>query len=88
MTILAEKVFLLLRDGRKFIGILRTIDHFGNYFILSIRLQTYCLGHIGLENTIERVFVGDKFSEKHAGLFVIRGESIELMGEVVCTLDF
>ncbi len=36
-----------------------------------------------LEETIERIFVGDSYGDKLLGLFVVRGDNIVLMGEVV-----
>lgn len=62
-----KKMFVLLRDGRKFVGIFRSFDQFG---------------HVVLEDTYERIHFGMSYSEKHAGLFIIRGESIELFGEI------
>lgn len=43
-----------------------------------------------MENTIERIYVGEKFGDKKLGLFLIRGENVVLIGEIVraCTKGF
>lgn len=64
---LDKKLMVILRDGRKFVGILRSFDQFAN---------------IVLQRTVERIWVGNKFSEKPLGVFLIRGENVVLVGEV------
>jgi U6 snRNA-associated Sm-like protein LSm1 len=58
---------VVLRDGRKLYGILRSYDQFGN---------------IVLGNTIERYYVDLEYSEEHLGIFLVRGENIVLLGEI------
>jgi U6 snRNA-associated Sm-like protein LSm1 len=36
-----------------------------------------------LQNTIERIFVGNQYFEKPIGLFIIRGENVLLFGQIV-----
>ncbi|KAG8627186.1 hypothetical protein KVT40_004669 [Elsinoe batatas] len=62
-----KKITAVLRDGKKFIGVLRSWDQFGN---------------IVLESTIERIYGGHKFAEVPRGLFLIRGENVLLLGEI------
>eukprot|EP00026_Physarum_polycephalum_P020176 Phypoly_transcript_22584.p1 GENE.Phypoly_transcript_22584~~Phypoly_transcript_22584.p1 ORF type:complete len:136 (+),score=23.95 Phypoly_transcript_22584:138-545(+) len=62
-----KKLMVVLRDGRKLIGILRSFDQFAN---------------IVLENTVERIYVGNQYGEQHRGLFLVRGENVVLLGEV------
>lgn len=64
---LDKKLVVVLRDGRKFIGVLRSFDQFAN---------------VVLENTVERTYCGDCFGDKHVGLFLIRGENVVLLGEI------
>ncbi|KAH9292009.1 hypothetical protein KI387_042801, partial [Taxus chinensis] len=61
------KLLVLLRDGRKLIGILRSFDQFANAV---------------LENAFERVIVGDLYCDLPHGLYVIRGENVVLIGEM------
>jgi len=62
-----KKILVVLRDGRKLIGTMRSFDQFAN---------------VVLENTIERIFVGNKYCERSLGSFVIRGENVVLLGEI------
>jgi len=62
-----KRLLVVLRDGRKLIGILRTFDQFAN---------------IVLEETIERIYLSDTFGEKNIGLFLIRGENVVFLGEI------
>ena len=36
-----------------------------------------------LEDTVERIYHSDVFAEMHRGLFLIRGENVVLLGEIV-----
>ncbi|KAJ6327396.1 hypothetical protein OIU78_014307 [Salix suchowensis] len=64
---LDKKLLVLLRDGRKLMGILRSFDQFANAV---------------LEGACERVIVGDLYCDIHLGLYVIRGENVVLIGEL------
>ncbi|XP_020093247.1 sm-like protein LSM1B isoform X1 [Ananas comosus] len=64
---LDKKLLVLLRDGRKLLGILRSFDQFANAV---------------LEGACERVIVGDLYSDIPLGLYVIRGENVVLIGEL------
>ena len=68
----AEKLMLVLRDGRKIIGTMGSFDQFSN---------------IVLEHAEERVVVGKRFADVPLGLYVIRGENLVLLGQIVraCT---
>jgi len=59
-----------LRDGRKLIGVLRSWDQFGN---------------LVLQDTVERLFVGSEkvYADIERGLFLVRGENVSLLGEIV-----
>ncbi|KAE9615290.1 putative LSM domain-containing protein [Lupinus albus] len=64
---LDKKLLVLLRDGRKLMGILRSFDQFANAV---------------LEGASERVIVGDLYCDIPLGLYVIRGENVVLIGEL------
>lgn len=64
---LDKKLLVLLRDGRKLLGTLRSFDQFANAV---------------LEGACERVVVGDLYCDIPLGLYVIRGENVVLIGEL------
>jgi U6 snRNA-associated Sm-like protein LSm1 len=64
---LDKKLLVVLRDGRNFVGILRSFDQFANMV---------------LQNTVERIFVGNQYCEKPLGLFIIRGDNVLLFGQI------
>lgn len=59
---------VLLRDGRTLIGYLRCVDQFAN---------------LVLHKTIERIHVGTEYGDIPRGIFIIRGENVVLLGEIV-----
>lgn len=59
---------VLLRDGRTLIGYLRSVDQFAN-------LVLHC--------TIERIHVGNEYGDISRGVFIVRGENVVLLGEIV-----
>ncbi|CAG8756579.1 45186_t:CDS:2, partial [Gigaspora margarita] len=61
------KLLVVLRDGRKLIGVLRSFDQFAN---------------LVLQDTIERIYVGDAYGDIPRGIFIIRGENVVLLGEI------
>jgi U6 snRNA-associated Sm-like protein LSm1 len=63
----AEKLMVVLRDGRKIIGTMSSFDQFAN---------------IVLEHALERVIVGKRFADVPLGLYVIRGENVVLLGQI------
>ncbi|KAL2360990.1 hypothetical protein RJZ56_006113 [Blastomyces dermatitidis] len=63
-----EKLVLVLRDGRKLIGVLRSWDQFAN---------------LVLQGTVERLYAGNLFADIQRGIYLIRGENVLLLGEVV-----
>ncbi|ORX51988.1 Sm-like ribonucleo protein [Hesseltinella vesiculosa] len=62
-----KKLLIVLRDGRKLIGTLRSFDQFAN---------------LVLQDTIERIYVGNCYGDIPRGIFLIRGENVVLLGEV------
>ncbi|KAH8271583.1 hypothetical protein KR018_009394 [Drosophila ironensis] len=63
-----KKLMVLLRDGRTLIGYLRSVDQFAN---------------LVLQRTIERIHVGNEYGDIPRGVFIIRGENVVLLGEIV-----
>jgi len=59
---------VLLRDGRTLIGYLKSVDQFAN---------------IVLQSTIERIHVGQEYGDIPRGIFIVRGENVVLLGEIV-----
>ncbi|GAQ77870.1 U6 snRNA-associated Sm-like protein LSm1 [Klebsormidium nitens] len=64
---LDKKLLVVLRDGRKIVGILRSFDQFAN---------------VVLEAAIERIIVGEVYCDIPLGLYIIRGENVVLIGEI------
>ncbi|KAJ3719889.1 hypothetical protein EV361DRAFT_881148 [Lentinula raphanica] len=62
-----RKMLVILRDGRKLHGVLRSYDQFAN---------------LVLEDTVERIYHENLFAESWHGLFLIRGENVVLLGEI------
>jgi len=62
-----EKLLVVLRDGRRLQGVLRSYDQFAN---------------LVLEDTVERIYHGSAFGQTHHGVFIIRGENVVLVGQV------
>lgn len=60
-------MLVVLRDGRKLLGVLRSFDQFAN---------------LVMEGAVERIIVGDTYGDIPLGLQVIRGENVVLLGRV------
>ena len=73
LCLCAERILVVLRDGRKIIGIMRSFDQFAN---------------LVLEHALERVIVGKRFADVPLGLYVIRGENTVLLGQIVSSPAF
>ncbi|KAJ1821269.1 hypothetical protein GGH91_006088 [Coemansia sp. RSA 2671] len=69
---LDKKLLVVLRDGRKIIGILRSYDQFAN---------------LVLQDSLERIYVGDAYGDIERGVFIIRGENVVLLGEIDCDIE-
>eukprot|EP01137_Pigoraptor_chileana_P022271 Opistho-2@87033 len=62
-----KKLLVVLRDGRKLIGYLRSVDQFAN---------------LVLQDTIERIYVGKTYGDIPRGIYLVRGENVVLLGEI------
>lgn len=67
VQVLDRNVLVVLRDGKKYVGILRSYDQYGT---------------IVLHDTSERIYIQDKYGEQHCGVYLIRGENIMLLCEI------
>lgn len=75
-----------LRDGRKLIGVLRSWDQFGKEEGFNTSRGGHCsrdAGNLVLQDTIERLFVQNLYADIERGLFLVRGENVLLLGEIV-----
>ena len=64
---LDTRILVILRDGRHIIGTLRSLDQFSN---------------LVLEDVYERHICKDKYADIYLGLYIVRGDSLVLLGEV------
>ncbi|KAJ5925121.1 hypothetical protein N7454_007760 [Penicillium verhagenii] len=62
-----KKLVLVLRDGRKLVGVLRSWDQFAN---------------LVLQDTVEKIYAGKVYADVPRGIFLVRGENVLLLGEV------
>ncbi|KAI8896459.1 U6 snRNA-associated Sm-like protein LSm1 [Globomyces pollinis-pini] len=62
-----KKLIISLRDGRHLYGWLRSYDQFANLVI---------------QDTVERIFLDDTYSDIYRGVFIVRGENVVLVGEL------
>ena len=62
-----KQLMIILRDGKKLIGYLRSIDQYANLLLSS---------------TFERIYVNNKYADIQRGIYLIRGENVVLLGEV------
>lgn len=86
-------MLVVLRDGRKLLGVLRSYDQFGELVGQTTFIWTYItwtcvppIANLVLEDTVERVHQGAVYAEVRQGVFLIRGENVVLLGEIVCHL--
>jgi len=74
---------VVLRDGRTLIGYLRSVDQFG-IFYRTIQFTLYVsLANLLLQDTTERIYVDKKYGDIPRGIFLVRGENVSLLGEIV-----
>jgi U6 snRNA-associated Sm-like protein LSm1 len=81
-----KKLMILLRDGRTLIGYLRSVDQFANLVLhRAIGLLTLLIPRISTHFLVisERIHVNDKYGDMERGIFIIRGENVVLLGEIV-----
>ena len=62
-----------------------------NYIIMLLLLigPNFCVAaNLVLHRTIERIHVGKKYGDIPRGVFIVRGENVVLLGEVVSVIYF
>lgn len=64
---LDKRLLVVLRDGRQYIGVLRSFDQFSN---------------IVLEQCVERVTVDAVYADVPLGTYVVRGENVVILGDL------
>ncbi|WWC66029.1 uncharacterized protein I303_108651 [Kwoniella dejecticola CBS 10117] len=62
-----KKVLVVLRDGRKLIGVFRSYDQFANFL---------------LESCIERIHHKFDYADRDIGVLLVRGENVVALGEI------
>ncbi|KAK1923392.1 RNA cap binding protein [Papiliotrema laurentii] len=62
-----KKVMVILRDGRKLLGVFRSYDQFANFL---------------LESTVERFHHKLEYADRDLGVLLIRGENVVALGEI------
>ncbi|KAG6911935.1 hypothetical protein DXG01_000182 [Tephrocybe rancida] len=82
-----RKMLVILRDGRKLHGVLRSYDQFGQPAFTALFQATpsnvlFNPANLVLEDTVERIYHGNAFAESWRGLYLIRGENVVLLGEI------
>jgi len=69
---LDKPVMIILRDGRHLVGTLRSFDQFLNLIV---------------EDTCERVLLKGKYCDVPLGLYIVRGDTLVLVGEIEKDLE-
>lgn len=67
----------------------KRVDDGSGYYVYAHNFRMLCLSsaaNVVLERSIERIIVGDLFCDLPLGLYVIRGENVVLIGELVSCL--
>lgn len=72
----AEKLMLVLRDGRKLIGVLRSWDQFANLVLTDTRERYY------VETSSPDAPPRKLFCDIPRGTYLVRGENVLLLGEI------
>jgi len=62
-----KRILVVLRDGRTLIGVLRSVDQFANLI---------------LHQAVERIHVGSNYGDIPRGVFLVRGDSVVMTGEI------
>ena len=91
-----EKLLLVLRDGRKLIGVLRSWDQYGMLHAHCLtseqgkmwrkwRLILWAIANLVLQDTVERIYTRDVYADIRRGIYLVRGENVLMLGEIVRT---
>ncbi|OLL26790.1 U6 snRNA-associated Sm-like protein LSm1 [Neolecta irregularis DAH-3] len=63
-----KRLIIVLRDGKTLLGVLRSYDQYAN---------------LVLQDTIERLYTETTYADIAKGIYLIRGENVVLLGELV-----
>lgn len=101
-TCSVEKVMVILRDGRKLLGVFRSYDQFGMPSSLPLPTARTLIvtANFLLESTVERLHWKLEFADRDlgkglrskrclangTGVLLIRGENVVALGEIVSLL--
>ncbi|KIR59488.1 U6 snRNA-associated Sm-like protein LSm1 [Cryptococcus bacillisporus CA1873] len=87
-----KKVLVILRDGRKLIGVFRSYDQFafllqplffdGILHVLGILMQHANTANFLLESCVERLHYKLEYADKDIGVLLVRGENVVALGEI------
>ncbi|KAG5951969.1 hypothetical protein E4U53_001919 [Claviceps sorghi] len=72
-----KKLLVVLRDGRKLIGVLRSWDQFANLVLQSTTERIFA-PKPGCDSEIPQGY----FADIEHGIFLVRGENVLLLGEI------
>ncbi len=69
-------------------GVLRSWDQFGRLYQIwaNKRLpltHAIIVANLVLQDTIERIFAKDMYADIQRGIFLVRGENVLMLGEIV-----
>ncbi|GAA93573.1 hypothetical protein E5Q_00217 [Mixia osmundae IAM 14324] len=69
-----KKVLVVLRDGRKLMGMFRSYDQYANFVLCD---------------TIEQIYHPESqtIAERQVGVYLVRGENVALLGEIDLELE-
>lgn len=83
-TLYTDRIIVSLRDGRKFFGVLRSFDQFGTTRMkINLILIILFAGNLLLTDVYERYYVDLEYGEEYRGVYLVRGENVVLVGELV-----
>ena len=92
--VLLARLVVSLRDGRKFFGVLRSYDQYGKSLSISLfhlKFPYSRVGNLLMTDVFERYYVDLEYGEEYRGVYLIRGENVVMVGQLVspqrqCTL--
>lgn len=92
-----RRIVVVLHDGRKLFGVLRSFDQFGmslgilyKHFVTCISLTIFNhlmflmrIANLVIQDTVERIYINQQtFGETSRGVFIVRGENVVYVGEL------
>jgi U6 snRNA-associated Sm-like protein LSm1 len=62
------------------------INSVHSLIVINLNKLTRSKGNLVLQDTIERIYAQNIFADVPRGIFLVRGENVLLLGEIVCIL--